>query len=232
MSHVQDTDANVLKKKNVNIWDGNSSREFLDSRGLDYTEGILGPVYGFQWRSFGAKYAVENADTSSPDYIKPTGGVDQLAYVEDLLRNDPTSRRIFLSSWNPVDLSKMALPPCHISLQLYVDDGMLSGKIYMRSVDIFLGCPFNIVSYAVMIYILAKRCDLKPARLVISFGDGHLYLNHLDQAKEQLCRVPLAPPVLKLSDAVKTKDFSELTIDDFELIGYQSHARINAQMSA
>lgn len=222
-----DTDANILKKKNVNIWNGNSSREFLDSVGLNHLQdGDCGANYSFQWRFFGQKYI--NCNT---EYTKNTEG-DQIANIIHLLKTNPTSRRIFLSSWNPCNLNKTVLPPCHVSAQFYVDnDKGLSCHMYQRSCDVFLGLPFNIFSYSVLIYILAKKCDLIPKKLIISFGDAHIYSNHIDQVNLQLKRTILSTPILAINDNIKHKKFEDITIDDFEIIGYFPHPSIKGEMA-
>lgn len=232
-----DTDAGILQNRGIKIWDGNSSRDFLDSRGLKhYPEGTLGPVYGFQWRFFGAHYHSSFADTSKIENPENTiGGFDQLEYIIDLLKNDPFSRRIILSGWNPNELNNMALPPCHLLCQFYVEEinGLkyLSCQMYQRSQDEFLGCPFNIFSYTVLTYILAKRCDLKPKDLIISVGDAHIYTNHIDQVKQQLSRTPRSLPKLILDDSLKNKQIKDITIDDFKLFGYFPNPIIRANMA-
>lgn len=230
-----DTDAKILQKRGVRIWDGNTSREFLDARGLHhYSPGILGPGYGWQWRFFGADYSQAFADTSSIDTSK-IGGFDQLAYVEHLLRTDPFSRRIMMSYWNPPDFAKTALVPCHFTCQFYVtergEDRYLSCHFVMRSNDMFLGNPFNIFSYAVLTYILAARCGMKPDRLVYSGGDLHIYKNHLEQVTEQLGRTPRPLPKLVMSHEVATKPIKEICVEDFNVIGYFPHPAIRAPMA-
>jgi thymidylate synthase len=230
-----DTDARILQSRGVKIWDGNTSREFLDSRGLHHYEtGILGKGYGWQWRFFGAKYSQAFADTSRIDNNK-VGGFDQLAYVENLLKTDPFSRRILMCYWNPPDFDKTALLPCHYSCQFYVTEKngerYLSCLFNMRSNDFLLGNPFNIFSYAVLTYILAIRCDMKPDRLVYMGGDVHIYKNHIDQVKQQLARSPRSLPKLIVNPSVKCKSINEITITDFEVIGYFPHAPIRAPMA-
>lgn len=231
-----DTDAKILQKRGVKIWDDNTSRKFLDSRGLDnYDEGILGPGYGWQMRFFGAPYSQAFADTNKIDTYK-VGGFDQLQYVVDCLKNDPFSRRIMISYWNPPDFAKTALLPCHYSVQFYVEedklgDRWLSCHFTMRSNDVFLGNPFNIFSYAVLTYILATKTGMKPKDLVYTGGDVHIYNNHLSQVKEQLKREPRPFPKLKINPNVLYKDFSDLTIQDFQLIGYYPHPAIRAPMA-
>lgn len=221
------TDATELQRDNVHIWDGNSTRAFLDDRGLTHLpEGDVGPTYGFQWRHYGAKYV----DCKTP----PTDpGFDQLEYVENLIRNDPTSRRIFLTAWNPGAISQMALPPCHVCAQFYVnpEQKTLSCHVYQRSADVFLGLPFNVASYAALTHILAHRAGLSASELVMSLGDAHLYLDHVVQATEQVSRDVYPTPKIALSDRVKIASWDELTIDDFDVTHYTCHPAIAAKMS-
>ena len=228
-----DTDAKVLQKKGVKIWDGNTSREFLDKQGLShYPEGVLGAGYGFQWRFQGAKYSHAFADTSVCD-TSLIGGVDQLKYVEDLLRNDPFSRRIVISAWNPSDFDKTALVPCHILLQFYVEEingeKCLSCQFYMRSNDVFLANVFNVVSYSVLTYILAKRVGMKPKDIVYTCGDSHIYLNHMEQVKLQLSREPRALPHMVLNP--KVQSIFDFKYEDFTLENYDPHPAIKAPVA-
>ena len=230
-----DTDSKILKNKNVHIWDGNTSREFLDKQGLtEYDEGILGAGYGFQWRHHGAEYNQEYADTSKVER-EVIGGFDQLRYVENLLKTDPFSRRIVISAWNPSDFAKTALVPCHILLQFYVeqigDEKHLSCQFYMRSNDVFLANVFNVVSYTVLTYILALKCNMKPKEIIYTCGDAHIYRNHLEQVNELLTRKPRPFPKLILNDSLKLKDWSEMEETDFDLIGYFPHSPIRAPMA-
>eukprot|EP00210_Caulerpa_lentillifera_P007153 g6843.t1 len=187
------TNAKVLQEKGIHIWDGNASREFLDRVGLHHREeGDLGPVYGFQWRHFGAKYT-----HMSDDY---TGqGVDQLAEVIRKLRENPTDRRILLSSWNPTDLKLMALPPCHMFCQFYVSDGELSCQMYQRSCDMGLGVPFNIASYALLTCMIAQVTGFKRGDFIHVLGDAHVYNNHIEPLKKQLLNKPNHFPVHDLT---------------------------------
>ena len=189
-----ETDNKILQDKNVHIWDGNSTREFLDKVGLNHLrEGDIGAAYGFQFRHFGAEY--ENCDT---DY---TGkGFDQVKYVLDQIRNNPNSRRIILNLWNPPFLDKAVLPPCHMVYQFRVYNNTLSCSMYQRSGDIGLGVPFNIASAALMTYLFAHMTGLQPGELTHTIGDAHIYNNHIEAMKEQLNRVPLPFPKLKLKD--------------------------------
>lgn len=231
-----DTDAKILQKQGVKIWDGNTSREFLDSRGLShYDEGILGPGYGYQWRHFGAEYSQEYSDTSKIKDRSIVGGFDQVQYLVDELKNNPFSRRIFLSAWNPAKSHEMALVPCHVSCQFYVEESngkmKLSCHMYQRSADMFLGEPWNILSYSILTYILAKKCDMEPHEIVISLGDAHIYKDHIENVKIQLER-PCRPfPKIIVSDSVKDKDFLELSINDFSMVGYFPHSRLAGKMS-
>jgi thymidylate synthase len=227
-----ETDAKVLQDQSVHIWDGNSSREFLDKRGLvEYREGELGPIYSHQWRRFGAAYKGCDHDYSCSE------GFDQIEYVLDQLKNDPFSRRILLSAWNPMDLEKMALPPCHVLFQLYVEEDnitgerFLSGHLYQRSSDYFLAANYNLVSYTILLYIFAKKTGYKPKNMHMSFGDRHIYKNHVEQAKLQLQRNPRPQPIMSLDDSIKDKDWKNITVDDFDLIGYLYHPAIKAEMA-
>ena len=184
------TDGRVLKEKKVHIWDGNGSREFLDKVGLtDYEEDDLGPIYGFQWRHFGAEYINRDADYSGQ-------GVDQLQEVIHLLRTDPYNRRIMLSAWNPCALRKMALPPCHVLSQFYVQNGRLSCQMYQRSADMGLGVPFNIASYSLLTILLAHIVGLEPGEFVHVIGDTHVYINHEEALREQIEREPRPFPTV------------------------------------
>ena len=230
-----DTDSKILKAKGVHIWNGNTSREFLDRQGLfEYEEGVLGAGYGFQWRHFGAEYKQEFADSSKIENSE-IGGFDQLSYIEHLLKTDPFSRRIVLSAWNPTAFHKTALPPCHILLQVYVEEiegeKYLSSHFYMRSNDVFLASVFNVVSYTILTYILALKCDMKPKEIVYSCGDTHIYKSHLTQVQELLTRKPRPFPKLILNQSLKSKDWSEMTEEDFEIVGYYPYGAIKAEMA-
>lgn len=217
------TNANLLREKGVHIWDGNGSREFLDNLGLQHREEMdLGPVYGFQWRHFGAKYTDMHADYSNQ-------GVDQLAEVIHKIKHTPNDRRIVLSAWNPCALKEMALPPCHMFCQFYVANGELSCQMYQRSCDLGLGVPFNIASYALLTRMIAHVCDLKPGDFVHVLGDAHVYTNHVEPLLEQLKHQPRAFPILRLNP--EKKDIDAFTFDDFELIGYEPHKKIPMQMA-
>jgi thymidylate synthase len=224
------TDVSILQQQGVHIWDGNSSREFLDNRGLhDLPEWDISCGYGFQWRHFGAKYK-----TCKDDYHGE--GFDQVQYILNELRTNPFSRRLYMTSWNAADIDKMALPPCHLSAQFYVDideqgEKHLSCQMYQRSVDTFLGCPWNIMSYAVLTHLFAKMTDMKPKTLIMCLGDTHIYSNHIEQVCQQLERTPYPFPKMLINDAVKMKSIDEITIDDFSVQEYKYHPSIKAPMA-
>lgn len=198
-----DTNIRYLKDHGVSIWD-----EWADANGE------LGPVYGKQWRSW------EGADGST---------IDQITQVVDQIRKTPDSRRLIVSAWNVADLPKMALMPCHALFQFYVADGRLSCQLYQRSADVFLGVPFNIASYSLLTLMVAQVCDLAPGDFVHTFGDVHLYNNHVGQAKLQLSRQPYPLPVMRLNPAVK--DIFSFRYEDFVLEGYQFHPAIKASVA-
>lgn len=225
-----DTDAKILQRKKVHIWDGNSTRAFMDNVGLTHLEeGDCGANYSFQWRHFGARYVDCHTNYTGQ-------GVDQVESVLNLLRTDPFSRRIFLSAWNPSDLKKTVLPPCHVSCQFYVEEDAegqrhLSCHMYQRSCDLFLGEPWNMLSYSILTYILAAKANMKPKDIIISMGDIHVYANHVDAVKQQLQRKVRAQPVLLLSKSVEEKSWEELSVDDFDMVGYFPNPAIRAEMA-
>lgn len=215
-----DTNQEHLENAGVKIWKANASREFLDSRKLyKYKENkTLGPIYGFQWRHFGAKYIDDDTDYTGQ-------GIDQLRNVYNALKNDPTSRRIIMSAWNPMDLEAMALPPCHCFVQFFVNPeaGELSSMMYQRSADVMLGVPFNITSYALLTHILAHATGLKAREFIHTMGDVHIYENHVKNAKLQLTRIPHPAPKIVI-DFPTNVDFNEminnLTVENFKLTNY------------
>jgi dihydrofolate reductase/thymidylate synthase len=218
-----DTNGKHLSEKGIKIWDGNGSREFLDKRGLSHREeGDLGPVYGFQWRHFGAKYVDMHTDYTGQ-------GVDQLAECIKKIKEDPSDRRIIMSAWNPADLHLMALPPCHMFCQFYVANGELSCLMYQRSCDIGLGVPFNIASYSLLTCMMAQVCGLKPGDFVHQMGNTHVYSNHCEPLKTQLARTPRPFPVLRVNPDVK--DIDGFQASDFELLGYNPHGKIAMDMA-
>jgi thymidylate synthase len=198
-----DTNVRWLNAHGVSIWD-----EWADENGE------LGPVYGKQWRSW-----------ATPD----GKAIDQIAAVQSAILRTPDSRRLIVSAWNPADIEDMALPPCHCLFQFYVGDGKLSCQLYQRSADIFLGVPFNIASYALLTMMMAQVTGLKPGEFVHTFGDAHLYLNHLDQAREQLSRRPYPLPTMRLNPNVK--DVFSFTFEDFTLENYEAHPHIKAKVA-
>ena len=198
-----DTNIKYLKENGVKIWD-----EWADA------EGNLGPVYGYQWRSW-----------PTPD----GGHIDQIKQIVDQLKNNPDSRRIIVSAWNVADVNKMALPPCHCLFQFYVADGKLSCQLYQHSADIFLGVPFNIASYALLTLMLAQVCNLEPGDFIHTLGDAHIYNNHLEQAHLQLTREPKTLPKIKINPNVK--DIFSFKFEDFTLENYEAWPHIKGQVA-
>ena len=219
------TNNKILTEQKCNIWKGNASREFLDSRGLTHLrEDDLGPVYGHQWRHFNAKYTTCDEDYSGK-------GVDQLQNIIDLLKNPETrsSRRLVMSAWNPEQLDEMALPPCHILLQFNVTRGnKLSCSMYQRSGDVGLGVPFNIASYSFLTYMIAKHCDLEPYEFVYHIGNAHIYDDHIETLKDQVDRFPLPFPTLKIKE--KKEKIEDYNLEDFELSNYVFHEPLKMKM--
>ncbi|MGJ8514151.1 thymidylate synthase [Carnimonas bestiolae] len=198
-----DTNIAYLKENGVRIWD-----EWADENG------DLGPVYGYQWRSWPA----------------PDGRhIDQISTLLDSIQRTPDSRRLLVSAWNPALVDEMALPPCHALFQFYVADGKLSCQLYQRSADIFLGVPFNIASYALLTHMIAQVCNLEVGDFVHTLGDAHLYLNHLDQAREQLSRTPRPLPKLKLNPEITS--LFDFRFDDIAIEGYDPHPHIKAEVA-
>jgi thymidylate synthase len=198
-----DTNIKYLHDNKVTIWD-----EWADENGN------LGPVYGHQWRSW-----------PTPDGRT----IDQISRVLELINNNPDSRRIIVSAWNVSDIDKMALPPCHTFFQFYVTEGRLSCQLYQRSADVFLGVPFNIASYSLLTLMMAQVCNLKPGDFVHTFGDAHLYSNHLEQARLQLSRIPRKLPVMKINQDVKS--IFDFKYEDFILENYDPYPHIKAQVA-
>ena len=198
-----DTNIKYLQENGVRIWD-----DWADEAG------DLGPVYGHQWRSW------------------PTPGgetVDQITHLVEMIKNNPDSRRLIVSAWNVADVDHMALPPCHCLFQFYVADGKLSCQLYQRSADIFLGVPFNIASYALLTQMLAQVCGLEAGEFIHTFGDAHLYSNHMEQVETQLSREPMALPTMKINP--DKMDIFDFTFEDFELVNYQSHPHIAGKVA-
>ncbi len=208
-----------LQAEGVRIWDEWATAEQTARFGR--APGDLGPVYGHQWRNFGA--------TKRADGSYARDGVDQLANVVEQIRKNPWSRRLIVTGWNPKEADEVALPPCHTLFQLHVQDGALSCQLYQRSADVFLGVPFNIASYALLTMMIAQVTDLEPGDFVHTFGDAHLYKNHLDQAKLQLERAPRPLPRMKLDPSVK--DLFAFRYEHFTLEGYDPWPHIKAEVS-
>ena len=208
-----------LTEKGVTIWDEWATAEQTARFGR--SSGDLGPIYGHQWRRFGA---TRNADGTYAD-----DGVDQLARLVEGLRKNPYGRRHLVTGWNPREADEVALPPCHTLFQFYVDDGRLSCQLYQRSADVFLGVPFNIASYALLTMMVASVTDLAPGEFVHTFGDAHLYNNHLDQARLQVSRAPRPLPTMRLRPGVP--DLFSFAYEDFTLEGYDPHPAIKAEVS-
>lgn len=219
------TDSKLLSDKNVKIWDANGSREFLDNLGFtDREEGDLGPVYGFQWRNWGAEYIDNKSNYSNK-------GIDQLSNLIEDIKKNPNSRRLILSAWNVADIPKMALPPCHIMCQFYVSDGKLSAQLYQRSGDVGLGVPFNIASYALLLKMIAHVTNYEVGDFVYTLGDAHIYNNHIEALKKQINRIPREFPKLYLKNSETIKNITDFTIDNFDVKDYKPHANIKMQMA-
>jgi thymidylate synthase len=213
-----ETNIDFLKKHNNHIWDGNTSKDFLNKRGLDYEEGELGPGYGWQWRNFNGEY--------------PNGkkGVDQIKWVIENIKNDPFSRRHVVSAWNPYQLDEVALPPCHHMFMFFVTPNKeLNCHLIMRSNDMFLGHPFNVASYATLTHMIAHLTGLKANELVITMNDCHVYQNHVDQVEEQCKRDSYEYPTLKILG--DPKDIDDFDMDSVKVVGYKSHPYIKAPMA-
>jgi thymidylate synthase len=218
------TDSKKLSEKGIRIWDGNTSREFLDKRGLEtYVEGDIGPGYGFQWKHWGAKYSGCGQNYGDD-------GVDQLSEVVRQIREDPSSRRMIVSAWNVSDLDRMALPPCHLLFQFNVDDQFLDLKMYQRSGDWFLGVPFNIASYGILLTLVAHLTGKVARKLVMTYGDAHIYSNHREQMREQLLRKPLRMPQVRVMGR-NQKTLEDYVPGDILLYEYNPHPPIKAPMA-
>jgi thymidylate synthase len=224
-----ETDNKILKDQGVHIWDANTTREFLDSRGLHhYPEDLLGPGYGFQWRHFNAEY-----DASCGKCVEGSNGVDQLQQIIDALK-DPkqrTSRRLIMTAWNPCQLDHMALVPCHILCQFNVhDNNKLSCALYQRSADEFLGQPINIASYSMLTHLLAKHCGLQAHEFVYFVGNCHIYENAIDACKLQITRTPYPFPTISIKQV--RENINDYQVKDFEVHNYQHHEQIKVAMVA
>lgn len=251
-----DTNSKHLEEKGIPIWKGNSTREFLDNKGLNYPEGFIGPGYGWQWRHWGARYGICEKDIKRGDsnrwqhcYYEKGGkaldtesykdkpvvdkGIDQLQRVVNTLRENPKSRQdLIVSAWNVSQLQEMALPPCHLLFQFWVSQerGTLSCQMYQRSCDMFLGVPFNIASYSLLVYLIAEIAGYKPGEFIWLGGDVHIYKNHVAQVMEQVQREPYHFPQVIIPKVSSLEDIEALSYDDIELIDYKHHPRIKAEM--
>jgi thymidylate synthase len=214
-----ETNVASLQAEGVKIWDAWATAEQTARFGRK--EGDLGPIYGHQWRNFGA--------TKNPDGTYASDGADQIKKVLEQIKTTPHSRRLIVTGWNPKEADEVALPPCHTMFQLHVDGGRLSCQLYQRSGDVFLGVPFNIASYALLTMMVAQASDLLPGDFVHTLGDAHLYQNHLEQAKLQLERAPRPLPRMRLNPEVK--DLFAFRAGDFTLEGYDPHPHIKGEVS-
>nr|CAC84368.1 thymidylate synthase [Saimiriine gammaherpesvirus 2] len=217
------TDSKELSAAGVHIWDANGSRSFLDKLGFyDRDEGDLGPVYGFQWRHFGAEYRGSKRDYKGE-------GVDQLKQLIATIKTNPTDRRMLMCAWNVSDIPKMVLPPCHVLSQFYVCDGKLSCQLYQRSADMGLGVPFNIASYSLLTCMIAHVTNLVPGEFIHTIGDAHIYVDHIDALKMQLTRTPRPFPTLRFARNVSCID--DFKADDIILENYNPHPIIKMHMA-
>lgn len=214
-----DTHVKYLQEHKVSIWDEWSTAE--QTARFNRPEGELGPVYGHQWRNFGA--------SQNPDGSYNQDGFDQIAWLLNEIKTNPNSRRLIVSGWNPHEAAQVALPPCHTLFQFFVQNGKLSCQLYQRSADVFLGVPFNIASYSLLTHMIAQVCGLKVGDFIWTGGDSHLYSNHFAQAEEQLSRRPLPLCQLKLNPAVS--DLFAFNYEDIEIVDYQSHPAIKAPVA-
>ena len=214
-----DTNVRSLQERGVTIWDEWATKEQCARFGR--SEGDMGPIYGHQWRNFGA--------TKNPDGSYKRDGIDQISFVIETIKKNPSSRRLIVSGWNPKEADQVALPPCHTLFQFFVANGKLSCQLYQRSADIFLGVPFNIASYALLTHMIAEVTGLTVGDFVHTLGDAHLYRNHIEQAKTQLARAPKSLPTLKLLG--NRKSIFDFTYEDFVIEGYDPHPSIKAPIA-
>jgi dihydrofolate reductase/thymidylate synthase len=217
------TNAKILQDKNIHIWDGNGSKEYLSSIGLGHREeGDLGEVYGFQWRHYGAEYKTMNDNYDGQ-------GIDQLLNLIETIKTNPNDRRMIITAWNPSALKNMSLPPCHLLSQFYVNDNKLSCQMYQRSADMGLGVPFNIASYSLLTCLIAHCTDLEPGEFIHIIGDAHIYKNHIDPLKEQLKREPREFPTIKIN--TENKDITKFLYEDLVIENYKPYKSIKMKMS-
>ena len=218
------TNNKTLQEKGVHIWDGNTSRDFLDDMGfINREEGDGGPIYGFQFRHFGADYIDSHTDYTGQ-------GIDQVSNVLNLIKNNPDSRRMVINLWNPCDLNQMVLPPCHVLYQFRVYGDKLSCSMYQRSGDVGLGVPFNIVSASVMTHIFAHLTGKKAGKLVYTIGDAHIYMDHVYQLEKQLKREPYSFPLFEIKDRGQ-KSVEDFNINDFIIRGYEYWPSLKMKMA-
>ena len=227
-----ETNNKLLQDENVHIWDANASREFVKSRGLDhYSDGMLGPIYGYQWRNFDAPYDFHTGKPCCHETGEMTYGIDQLQNIVEQLQ-DPkqrTSRRLILTAWNPNQINEMVLPPCHILCQFNVHDGnKLSCALYQRSCDVPIGSPFNIASYSFLTHLLAKHCGLEAHEIIYFMGNSHIYEEHIESTQLQMTRIPYDFPYVFITQ--KREKIDDYQVDDFEIQHYISHEPISMKM--
>lgn len=220
------TNTKILESQDVNIWKDNTSRAFLDDLGLDYEEGVMGPMYPHQWRHAGHEYTGYDDDSNNQ-------GIDQLKEMINEIRSQPHSRRLLVNTWSVPDLKKMVLPPCHFAFQFNVsaDHKFLDCKVYQRSGDMFLGIPYNIASYAMLTYMVAHITGKKPRNLYFTIGDAHIYSNLVSQTRRQLSRTPFPFPKLSFRRGMKLKEIDDFTFDSFVIQDYKSHEYIGGKMA-
>lgn len=224
------TDNWILQKQGVHIWDGNSSREYLDSRGLTtYPPGVLGPIYGFQWRHFDGDY-VYDLDGSQKKIPNIAVGVDQLANIIHALKDkqERESRRLIMTAWNPKQIEQMALPPCHVMCHFQTIGKKLNCAVYARSQDLALGTPFNVASYGFLTHLLAMHCDLEAGEVILYMGNCHIYEEHIESITTILGVKPFEFPTLRIP--VKRENIEEYDVDDFEITNYQHYEKLVMQM--
>ena len=224
-----DTDTTILSNSKVKIWESNTSKEFLKAQNLNYSEGVMGPMYGYQWRHFNAPYKLD--EEGKP--VATNEGIDQLKYVIELIKHNPTSRRILMTSYNPVQSQEGVLFPCHsIVIQFFVDRDFLDMSCYNRSQDVFLGVPYNIASSSLLLSVISKITNKTPRYFTMIMGDTHLYTSHFPQAFEQMKRIPYSFPTIIIPEISNIKDVEKLKTKDFILKNYKCYKSIKATMIA
>ena len=225
-----DTDSTYLSNKKVKIWEGNTSKEFIEKCGLKYAEGVMGPMYGYQWRKFNAPYKIDDEGKPVDNDEK---GVDQLQQVIELIKNDPHSRRILMTTYNPEQAMEGVLFPCHsITIQFYVDGKYLDMFCYNRSQDVFLGTPFNIASSSLLLLVVAKLTNKIARNFIMSMGDTHIYTSHIECVHTQIKRLPHKFPNITIPEINSIDDINNIKAADFILTNYNSNTAIKAKMIA